>query len=143
MKTQRDTNKSTSLYLFYKKVNPGVDKYYSALYKSYEINGVGGCVTSCKVTDMKNILFTTSKIFFKLDGYLRNMKRSYGFNLPIAFEGLIGEIEVTVQVRILNKKKLPSLKIKDLEALNETLMNRLKLIATSSLRQCSTMKNII
>ena len=54
-----------------------------------------------------------------MDGNLRNMKRTYGFQLPTILEGLLSKMERTMQVKKLNKKKLQSIKNKDLVLLKK------------------------
>ena len=53
---------------------------------------------------------------------------------------MLGDIEATVQFHIPNKKKLLVLKTRELSLMNETLMNRMKLISTPSLKICPTTK---
>ena len=72
----------------------------------YETNGISGCTTSYEASDIKNMLYTVSKLLCNIDRHLRNMKRNYGFQLPTVLEGLLSKMERTMQVKKLNKKKL-------------------------------------
>ena len=71
------------------------------------------------------------------------MRRIYSFKLLKMFEGIIGKTKTTLKVRKLNKRVLPELKTKDLSSLNEILSNKLHLLCTPSLRNCSTTNNLI
>ena len=66
------------------------------MYDSYETDGISGCTTSHEASDMKNMLYTASKLLCNMDRHLRNMKRTYGFKLPTVLEGLLGKTECTV-----------------------------------------------
>ena len=79
----------------------------------YETNGISGCTTSYEASDIKNMLYTVSKLLCNMDRHLRNMKRAYELKLPTVLEGLLGETECTAQVKKLNRKKLQSIKNKD------------------------------
>lgn len=47
---------------------------------------------------MKNVIYTTSKLLFYIEGHIRKMKRMYGFKLPKTFEEIIRESESIVKV---------------------------------------------
>ena len=63
---------------------------------------------------MINLLASTSKLLFTMDGHYGNIKKTFGFSLPNAFKGWIGDTNKTLQARILNKKKLIQLSTKEL-----------------------------
>ena len=84
--------------LFYKKVNQGYNKIYRYIYQSYKVDSVSSYTTSREATDMKNVIYTTSKLLFYIEGHIRKMKRMYGFKLPKTFEGIIRESESIVKV---------------------------------------------
>ena len=143
MKTQQDNKQCSSKYPFYKKTKDGYEKYNKLLYESFEMDGQAGCLTSRESRDMINLLVSTSKLLFTMDGHYGNMKKTFGFSLPDTFKDWIGDTDKSLKVRILNKKKLPQLSTKELQSINEMVEKRIKLIVTPTLRNCSTMKDII
>ena len=119
MKQQWLNTKSSEKYSFFKKVNLGYNKIYQALCDSYETDRISGCTTSHEASTMKYILYTASKLLYNMNRHLRNMKRTYGFQLPTVLEGLLSKTERAAQVKKLNKKKLQSIKNKDLVLLKK------------------------
>ena len=91
MKAQRDAKQCSSKHSFHKKTNDGHEKHNSSLHECHEVDGQGGCIPSREATDMKNTLTTTSKLIFALDDHIGNMKKTYGFSLPEAFQGWMGK----------------------------------------------------
>ena len=76
------------------------------MHNLYETDGIRSCTTSYKASNMKNMFYTASKLLCNIDGHLRNIKRTYRFQLPTILKELLSETECTAQVKKLNKKKL-------------------------------------
>ena len=49
------------------------------------------------------MLFVYSKILFTIESHTSKMKRTYEFNLPKSFKGIIGQTKCTIKVRKLSK----------------------------------------
>ena len=56
---------------------------------------------------------------------------------------MIDKRENSAKLCVLNRKKLLQYKTKELNDINETLMNRIKLICTPSLRKCATTQELL
>jgi len=106
MSNQMKVNKSSSKYGFDKKCREGYSLYYKIFIDALELEGITGCQTSKEAENIKNLGYALAKGFFLLDGHISKMNRHCGFNLPPLFVDIMGEMEATVMVKVLNKKRL-------------------------------------
>ena len=70
-------------------------------------------------------------------------KRYCGFNLPPLFGDIMGKMEATVMVKVLNKKRLQLLQTSDLQGLDDQLRKSLSLISTSNIIKGNTYKSAV